>query len=65
MKHKIYFDRDLEREFFTGDLDLLRFPRDLDRLRDFDRLRDDLKGAFVTFYLKIPRPPYTSHPRVM
>lgn len=37
------FDRDLEREFFAGDLDLLRLPRDFDRLRDFERLRDDLE----------------------
>lgn len=46
-----YFDRDLEREFFAGDLDLLRLPRDLDRLRDFERLRDDLKIVFCLLHL--------------
>lgn len=45
----IYFDRDREREFFMGDLDLLRL-RDLDRLRDFDRLRDDLKEKYFFLF---------------
>lgn len=37
-----YFERERERDLFAGDFDFERAPpRDLERLRDFERLRDD------------------------